>query len=482
MRQLLKSMNQICFINLNQKTINVQVKNRDIYQISKRFTGGKPIGHARKLLGLLNKQPKNINNTLAIAASIKNKENTGQIPLPERMLKSLDNPIYQKEIGYLIFALNEIRFLYFPYWKAEKSLHYFKETTKNNIICSSVSDTYTSTSSNKLPVKKLNEIEQLLVKQSFGFLFDNTLPGTPIVRLIILQRAGITPKVARGNIHEIFLEYAENANNKDLIAAGSKISIENISGGADPNFMTELLVAHSHVFFIQKHISTTLVKNYTLLHSTIKGSEEEKNSFYYTGQKNCDVTLVFSNNKVLYLDIKQKEIGPVDFTYNYIKVIYNLENGYEDKEGLDTYLTGINKTIEGFCGDIVDEEDNQDLYKLQDIISKSTTQLEKVIAIHKFVLINFERPYARLSVMIINDINIAKNHQENMEVISAEDVREFKRDTFAPNNMKVYQENLTTFQETKSYRNLKERIIKQGYDTMDSWNISNTQNIIDSIE
>lgn len=38
------------------------------------------------------------------------------------------------------------------------------------------------------------------------------------------------------------------------------------------------------------------------------------------------------------------------------------------------------------------------------------------------------------------------------------------------------------FQETKSYKNLKETIIKQGYDTMDSWNISYTQNISDLTE
>lgn len=192
--------NNICI--RNKKIYLNKLSNNNNLCLIKRFTGDKPIGHVHKMI-----------NALILAESIKNLNKNKAIvtPLPQRVLEHLKIDHGKKSMAYLMFIYNEI-FIFPRITDNSLFVEYYKNTQKNNIICGRIASVKDSNNIIKKTFNNADLTKDLLVKQAIAFLFNQELPGTPIVRLGILQRFNITPKVSRGAIFEIITSFINNSS------------------------------------------------------------------------------------------------------------------------------------------------------------------------------------------------------------------------------------------------------------------------------
>lgn len=456
----------------NRKMCLNKLLNKEFIQIIKRFTGNKPVGHVHKLLKNINKSKDAINSSnmvkLGTITEIANEakispQSSAITPLPERILNNFDE--HKGVFGYLTFCLNALNL--YPKVQQKTSISTRKNIEKNVEEAFYDENKIILTKSLAPLGRSLKDYERILLEQSFGFLWDNTLPGTPIMRLAILQRFGILPKIARGNVYEVFHKYIINYNDESLNYAARKIIIENNRGSADANFITELFVSFAHVQFIHKYFSKNIIETYTLLHSTVSESPEEKSSFYFTGQKNCDIKLkLYTKNQPLFLDIKQKEINASDFNYNFLKMIYYLETGFENETILDSYLKGVYATLENFQDD---DNNLKMLLKFIDPESHHINAKDKILAIHRFVLENYDKAYARVSIMVIQEIYISEHHQTCLKLYSNNENTLITKEIFKSDKPKLFREFVDVFQYDPVYSELKQKQIEAGYALINSW-------------
>jgi hypothetical protein len=255
-----------------------------------------------------------------------------QTELPENLLQYLDSHIeLQKSLFYNIVFFKYI----LPYQTSDKlkniPLIAYMNPEKQNIVCCTINPQITS--SNKA-LKMLNtSINQCStdpqIKLSIRFLLDKTVPSHPLFKLGILERSLLELKFTRGYAFQIIVNEILASNDSLAIKAMSLIHIENVTGMADYNFVTEVLCSHEQNKLLLQHDSDELkIHKVTMIYKNIPNSADEKLSIAYTGQKNCDMKIDLEckhKKTTIFQDIKQTVLSDKDFNHLYLKTTYNIK-------------------------------------------------------------------------------------------------------------------------------------------------------------
>ena len=296
----------------------------------------------------------------------------------------------------------------------------FKNDLDNYCVTSNKAEILLSTSASNIKVTNktsiLNQITPLnlenskpQVKNTFSFLMDEKIPATNWTKLLLLEQinpAWISTGFTRGFIFESFLTYMSEFTGNPYILNKFIIHVAMARAGVD--FMSELVVASHHEKFMEK-MQKLKIMEINMLSKNKPGSENYINSIKHTGQSDCDIKLVLQRTDdhtqySLYMDIKQKELDPInDMKFLYLKTNYNLtgKNAFGILDNPAYAQTYIDMCIVNL-GNI---DNIKEVSAFLSEMNKFNNIKDQLLYLYEFILLNVNKhPSIQMAVMCTVDI------------------------------------------------------------------------------
>jgi len=437
--------------------------------------------HYKKVNIVCNKILKNITFSKNYSTVIKQPKNITVIP--DYIWSILNSSLLMKQstlyLGLIATNLNNVQTK--KIIETSTSVNYFRNNSKNNLECG------TTGNINKFSYKGLQKSKTLTLHEKqklsdisfINYIWNNNLPGTPMHRIYVLERLNISVQFKRWQL----LQYLHNNADTNAQNILNNIVVENIESNADANFIIEVRAAFcfSAPFFIQKN-NKVIFQELRLIHSTLEHSEERSLSIHHCGQANCDLLFKYKINNMphtitLPLDIKHKVLTESDFNFNRLKVFYNEPHIPEFIQySFDNQMSYVTNVIESL--QVTQEKDAIDFATYLKISLVNKIEMSNLIfKIQEFILLNSQKQYAKMSILLTEKISISEEHFNNISSISPKYASKITQKTFTKENYKPTIDSFVNDLENKSYlQNFKQNVLGDSLNTINSWKFSTPNN------